>query len=338
MKQHTNPRLQEFRQDLLSQEWVMMSANRINRPNHYRVIRPDSTTNISQVINPFLPIVTEKEHDEEVLLVVRDSSKKGVVYVVPNAYPAVVDSISSSPVSEGPYIGHTAHGCHELFIYKDPELPVRDFSIQKIDMMFEAFQKRSLERMHQKSIKYIFIFHNHGQNAGATISHPHSQLIASPIIPDGIERMLLGAKKYFNAHKKSLFAVVVDYERKLQKRVIFENEDMLVVCPYASRVAFEVEIIPKEHLPQFAFIIPSVRKNLAKAYQFVLKSYYRSLGDVDYNMYLFTAPCTGRTYEYFRWFVRLSPRIHYLGGYETGADTDVCTVFPEQAAEILRTS
>ncbi len=333
---NTNSKVQEFRQDLLSGEWILVSANRTARPNHFKITHSQPTTNISQLVNPFLPIVNEESDSEEVVMVVRDGRGQGVVYNVLNKYPMVHLDYPRKSLSEGPYRGHSAYGSHEVFIYKDPNLPIRDFSLKKMGYMFEAFQKRSLELMHSDGIEYIFIFHNHGQDAGASIMHPHSQLIASPIIPDGIERMLIGAEKYYKAHKRSLFAVMLDYEREYKKRIIFENDDVIALCPYASRCAFEVEIIPKEHKPHFPFIVQSVRDSLAEAYKYVLQSYFRALGEVDYNMYLYTAPCNGKPYDYFRWFVRLSPKLSRLGGYETGADTDVCTVFPEQAAEVLR--
>lgn len=332
----TNTKVQEFRQDLLSGEWIIVSANRTARPNHFKIRHPQPMTNISEVVNPFLPIVNEEDAAEEVALVVRDGRGQGVVYVVGNKFPMVHLAYPSKKLSEGPYTGHSAHGSHELFVYKDSQLPVRDFSLKKMDKVFEAFQKRSLELMHSDTVNHVFIFHNHGEGAGASITHPHSQLIAAPIIPDGIERMLTGAAKYYKSHKRSLFAVMLDYEREHKKRIIFENDDVIALCPYASRSAFEVEIIPKEHKPHFPFIVPSVRKNLAEAYKYVLQAYARALGEVDYNMYIYTAPCDGKSYEYFRWFVRISPKLSRLGGYESGADTDVCTVFPEQAAEILR--
>lgn len=335
---NTNSKVQEYRQDLLSGEWVIMSANRTARPNHFKVTRPQATTNISEMVNPFLPIVTEQDTPEEIPMVVRDGRGQGVVYTVINKFPMVHMEYPSKSLAEGPYTGHSAYGSHELFVYRDPELPVRDFSLKKMEHVFEAFQKRSLELMHSDGLNHIFIFHNHGEGGGASITHPHSQLIASPIIPDGIERMLTGAAQYYKSHKRSLFAVMVNYEQEHKKRIIFENDDMIALCPYASRSAFEVEIIPKEHKPHFPFIVPSVRKSLAEAYKHVLQAYFRTLGDIDYNMYLYTAPCDGKPYEYFRWFIRISPKLSRLGGYETGADTDVCTVFPEQAAETLRTN
>ncbi len=327
----------EYRQDPISNEWVVVAGKRLDRPNNFKTITtPETKTDLSAVVDPLQPIVEERAEDEVVNMVLRDADGVGQVYNVMNKFPLVSGEGTFDDTDEGPYQSYSGYGSHELFVYREADQPIRDFSVKKMDMMFEAFQKRSLEVMHDRTIRYVFVFHNHGKQAGATLKHPHSQLVASPIVPDGVERMVAGAEQYYVSNKRSVFSSIIDHERDKSTRVVAENDDFIALAPYASKTAFEVEILPKEHKPQFAFITPEERLQLAEMYKHVLEAQYRVLGEVDYNMYIYTAPCDGKDYRSFRWFVRLSPRVSIWGGYESGADMDVCTVFPEDAASLLR--
>jgi len=130
--------------------------------------------------------------------------------------------------------------------------------------------------------------------------------------------------------------VIIDYEQNVKQRVILENEYFIALSPYASRVAYEVEIYPKYPQTHFAYTNQTELYNLAKIYKAILQAYYTKIGDIDYNMTIITAPVDGNLYKGFRWFIRLTPRINFVGGYEIGTDTDICVVSPEKATEILK--
>ncbi|MEX0596209.1 MAG: DUF4921 family protein, partial [Candidatus Paceibacterota bacterium] len=220
-------------------------------------------------------------------------------------------------------------------IYRDADTQIRSFSIKKVALMLKAFQIRSLALMNKKEIRYIAIIHNHGYKAGASISHPHSQIIATPIVPDGIERIIEGAQQYYRSNNRDLAQVIIDYEQETRTRIIIENDYFIALAPYASRVAYEVEIYPKYPQTHFAYSNQTELYNLAQIYKTILKSYYEKIGDIDYNMSIITAPVDGNVYKGFRWFIRLTPRINFVGGYEIGTDTDICVISPEISSEIL---
>ncbi len=325
---------QEFRQDPFTSEWVLVATNSNNRP-HTLVSPPLQSSDISKIIDPFDDIVKGKSK-EKILLTLSDEEGDSQVFVVNNKYPLFTPIKNPHYHNEGPYHSVEGEGIHELVIYRDLDTPIRNFSIKKLALVFEAFQKRSFDIMKQKHIRYIAIIHNNGLKSGATIAHPHSQIIASPIVPDGIERIIEGSNLYYRSHKRDLAQVIIDFEQENKMRLIAENDDFIAFTPYASKTAYEIEIFPKQVQAHFAYSNAGAIYNLAKIYKTILKAYYKVLGDIDYNMAIITAPVDGNVYKGFRWFIRLTPRLDFIGGYEIGTDTDICTISPEFAAELLR--
>lgn len=325
---------QEFRQDPFTSEWVLVSTDRNNRPRS--LVSPIlQSSDISKILDPFADIVKGKSK-EKILLTIQDDENEEQVFVVNNKYPLFASVKNPHYQHQGPYDFVAGEGIHELVIYRDIDTPIRNFSIKKLALVFKAFQKRSFDIMKQKHIRYIAVIHNNGLKAGATIAHPHSQIIASPIVPDGIERIIEGASLYYRSHKRDLADIIINFEQEYKIRVIAENDDFIAFTPYASKAAYEVEIFPKIAQAHFAYSDAGTLYNLAKIYKIILKAYYKVLGDIDYNMAIITAPVDGNLYKGFRWFIRLTPRIDFIGGYEIGTDTDICTISPEFAADLLR--
>lgn len=332
MKKQKNT--QEFRQDPFTGEWILVSTNRSRRP--YTLVSADfNFSDVSKLINPFQDIVTGKSK-EKILLELKDMDGDTQVFIVKNKYPLLKDIDLPLYKTIGPYYYVEGEGDHELVIYRDADTPIRNFSIKNLILMFRAFKSRSLALMKQKHIRYISIIHNHGYKAGASIAHPHSQIIATPIVPDGIERIAEGSRLYYRSNNRDLAQVVIDYEQEAKVRIIDENDDFIAFAPYASRAAYEIEIYPKTAQAHFSYIKLTELNNLARLYKKILQKYYSKLGDIDYNMSIITAPVDGNLYKGFRWFIRITPRMGFAGGYEIGTDTDICIVSPELAAEVLR--
>lgn len=325
---------QEFRQDIFTGEWVLLSNTDRRYKPYIWVEKQSGSSNLSDLIDPFSEIVSGKSQ-EKVILELKDEKQESQIFVVKNIYPLFKTINSPQYHTEGPYNFVEAEGEHEIVIYKDADIQVRDFSIKKLALMFKAFQIRSLALMRDKYIRHIAIIHNHGYKSGASIIHPHSQIIATPIVPDGIERIVEGVITYHKSNNRDLAQVMIDYEQDVRKRVITENDYFIAIAPYASKVAYEIEIYPKYPQTHFSYTNSTELYNLAKIYKAVLRSYYEKVGDIDYNMTIITAPVDGNLYKGFRWFIRITPRINFIGGYEIGTDTNICLVAPESVAKIL---
>jgi UDPglucose--hexose-1-phosphate uridylyltransferase len=332
---HKNPKItQEFRQDVFTGEWVLVSTDLDNKP-YIWAKNQSNFSNLSNLVDPFADIVSGKLKNQ-IILELKDERQESQIFVVKNIYPLLKEINSPQYNTEGPYHVIEGSGEHEVVIYKDADIQVRDFSIKKLALMFKAFQSRSLSLMGYKHIRYIAIIHNHGYKSGASIAHPHSQIIATPIVPDGIERIMEGVRNYHRSNNRDLAQVIIDYEQDVKQRVIAENDYFIAIAPYASKVAYEVEIYPKYPQIHFSYANSIELYNLAKIYKTVLRAYYEKIGDIDYNMTIITAPVDGNLYKGFRWFVRITPRINFVGGYEIGTDTDICLVAPEATAKKLK--
>jgi UDPglucose--hexose-1-phosphate uridylyltransferase len=221
-------------------------------------------------------------------------------------------------------------------ITSDHKKSLGQLILKKIEEVIEVYHERYLKLMRESFVKYISIFHNHGPGAGASIFHPHSQVITTPLIDVDLRRALVNSKKYFKKNKKCIYCEMAKWEKKVKKRIIFENKDFLVLCPFASKVAFEIIISPKKHSAYFEKITKKEKKSLAKAFRVALGKLYKALNNPDYNFYLHTAPCDGQKHHYYHWHWTILPKTSIWAGFEVGTRMEISTIEPEKAAEYLR--
>lgn len=320
----------ELRQDIITGDWVVIATGRAKRPDafadHERVGRDTGAA------DPFSDLSDQKEP----ILVYRKDDGDWSLAVIPNLYPAVASGRVPKDLSEGPYFSMSGVGSHEVIITRDPEKTIAELPLWQVAELIDAYQERYLSLMKRKSIKYVQIFHNHGKEAGASIAHPHSQLMAIPVVSPYIELQLRGAELYRKNHRANVFQTIVDHETSSHRRVVFENDDFLVFCPFASRVAFETWVVPKRQSPYFERITDDEKVSLAEAIQKTLSAIGSGLNDPAYNFYLNTAPCDGRDYPFYRWHVEILPKTSVWAGFELSTGIEVSTIRPEDAAEYLR--
>ncbi|KKQ96740.1 MAG: Galactose-1-phosphate uridylyltransferase [Parcubacteria group bacterium GW2011_GWC2_39_11] len=126
------------------------------------------------------------------------------------------------------------------------------------------------------------------------------------------------------------------WEIKNRERVVFENKEFMAVCPFASKMAFQVIISPKKHLSMFEEITEEEKLQLAEAFQIILGKIYKGLNDPPYNFYLHSAPCDGKDHSYYHWHWTILPKTSIWAGFEIGARMEISTIEPERAAEYLR--
>lgn len=331
----------ELRSGPISHDWVIIATGRAKRPETFRRETKKEFMEDPKTC-PFCHI--EKEKDKiltvfskgEEIEVSDGKLKDWTTLVVPNKYPALVPSASLNEQNVGPYRKMDGVGYHEVVITKDHKKSMGQFSVEAVKEVIDVYHKRYVELMSKPFIKYISIFHNHGKEAGASIFHPHSQIIASPVIDPDLKRAVLTAKDYYKKHKKIVYCEMNEWERKEKKRVIFENKEFLVVCPFVSKSAFETIVSPKRHLPYFERVTDDEKKYLAEAMQVALSKLHRGLNNPPYNFYLHTAPCDGEDYQFYHWHFTILPKTAIMAGFELGTGIEISTIEPEVAAEFLR--
>ena len=322
----------ELRFDPVSKDWILIATGRAKRPENFaNEARTSQSFGGSKSTCPFCQIEKEKG-----LLKYKDKKGDWFIKVVPNKYPPFLPGAGLNKREEGPYQVMDGVGFAEVVITRDHVRSMAQFSVSEIRQVLDAYQERYLDLMNEKFVNYVSIFHNYGKTAGATISHPHSQIVTHPISDPDVNRSLLGSAEYWRKHKKCVHCVMLDFDKKDGQRIIFENEDFLVVCPFASRIAFETRIYPKRHFAYFERIKDKEKDSLAEAFKIALAKIYKALNNPDYNFFLHTAPCDGKNYDHYHWHFEILPKTSTWAGFELGTGIEISTIEPEKAAEYLR--
>ena len=331
----------EIRRDPVSRDWVIIATGRAKRPDEFkreRIKIKDSMKDCSfcTETGPFEDL--RKSGNEIIEEFTKKGSKDWWVSVIKNKYPAVRGDKCGVVIKKGPYEVQPGAGYHEVIITRDHNRSIAEMTEEEIEILIFSYQKRYEDLRGADCANFILIFHNHGDEAGASLHHPHSQIIAIPVIPSDMRHSLKGSERY---RKKTdggcIHCEMVAWERKEGKRIVYENEEIIVLSPYVPRTSFELRIYPKHHQPYFEKITPEQRKDLAQAMGEALGKLYVGLGDPAYNFFIHTAPSRGaEKYTYYHWHIEILPKTAIMAGFELGSGVEISAIDPDEAAEYLR--
>jgi len=321
----------QLRFDLVSKDWVLIATGRSKRPEefakHERV-----KIEVAAKDCPFCNLATQ----EKPVLEYKDEAGQWEVAVIPNKYPAFAQSGGLNERAEGPYSMMDGVGFHEVVVTRDHKKSLAELEVPQIHKVIDAYQERYLELMNEKLVNYISIFHNHGREAGASIVHPHSQIIAMPLTDPDLQGSINGSRIFFENQGKCVHCKMIEWDMEDGRRIIYENDKFVVLAPFASRMAFEVRIYPKEHHAYFERIKEEDKNQLAEALKVALSKLSKGLNDPAYNFFLHTAPADGKDYNHYHWHFEILPKTAIWAGFEMGTGIEISTVEPEQAAKYLR--
>lgn len=331
--------LNEFRQDIVSGDWVLFSTSRAR--GH---IKKEAKFYQPKEGCPFEDL--RASGNEDPVMVFNRGSRSDLeafragnwtTLVVPNKHPAVMPGLCPPPVKKGPFPKMVATGFHDLVITKDHDKSFCCFSPEEIGEVLTVYRERYKEIAKDECGVYILIFHNRGPSAGATIYHNHSQILSTPILPPDILRSIKGSESYFREHGKRVHEEMLKWEIKEGKRIIYDDGHFTVFCPFVSKTPYEIRIFPKKFNPRFETITEEEIRALSNALNSVLKKMDKALDEPDFNFYIHTAPTRKNHHdEYYHWHMEIVPRLSIVGGLELGADVYVNVIDPDEAAELLR--
>jgi len=333
----------ELRLDIVSGDWVVIATGRAKRPEMFkqeakkRKVPSKKKCPFCKIETQEFPLLVYSKGKE--IKISKDSPipKNWTTIVIPNKYPAFMPySKLDKQIEGGVYQRMNAVGFHEVIITRSHTKHIPHFSIEETKELFDVYQKRYLDLMNKKFVNHISIFHNYGPKAGASIAHPHSQLITTPLVDVDLNRALKKSKNYFKKRKECIYCRFNKWEMKVKKRIVFENNQFLAVCPFASKSAFQVIISPKKHLAYFERITEKEKWALSEIFNKVMTAIYKGLNDPDYNFYLHTAPCDNKKNDYYHWHWTILPKTSTWAGFEIGTRMEISTIEPEKAAEYLR--
>lgn len=261
--------------------------------------------------------------------------------VIQNKYPAVIPNKVCEEGLAGIFKTHSPAGDHNVVIFKDHDKTPYDFSKEQFTEAIRVYKKRYKEIYENDGcVKYILIFHNYGPSAGASIYHPHSQIISFPVLPPDVYRSIYGSFNYYKKHGKKIYDLILEWEIKEAKRIIYENEHFIALCPFVSKYPYEVRIFPKQSQAHFEVLPEEQDAFLGEAIKDVIGKLGRVLDKPFFNFFIHTAPVKDNMSEHFHdfycWHMEIVPRLSIEGGVELGTDIHINVIDPDDAAEELR--
>jgi UDPglucose--hexose-1-phosphate uridylyltransferase len=328
----------ELRKDPIVGRWVIIATERARRPSDFA----------AEPVRPLAPTCVFCEgHEAQTppeILAGRATdgtpNAPGWTYrVVSNKFPALRIEGELEPVGEGLFDKMNGVGAHEVVI----ETPhhggsLATLSIDAVADVLLAFRERMLDLKKDPRFAYVLVFKNHGEAAGASLEHPHSQLIATPIIPIMVSEELTGSARYYELKERCVWCDMARQERRSGHRMILESQGFVAVAPFAPRFPFETWILPWRHRSAFEDSTEEELRGLAGILGDFLRRMNRVLGEPPFNFMLHTAPFREAQLEAFHWHLEVIPKLTRVAGFEWGSGFFINPVPPEDAAEALRAS
>ena len=333
--------MSELRQNRITGEWVIIATERSQRPAdfHRKNELPKPPRFVADC--PFCPGNEEMTPPE--ILAARpanphQNSKGWKVRVVSNKFPALNTFNSANWFHEANFFNAVeGYGIHDVIVDTPRhDLTIGTMSYEEVELLFQIYQERYRQIEKDEQILMITVFRNQGAQAGASLEHPHSQLIATPIIPTRIQMRLDVAKDYFQTHKRCITCDMIERTLSVEARVIVDSERYVVFHPFASQAPFETWIVPKRHNPSYGEATPEEVKELAHIMRDILHKMYLGLGDPDYNYLIQPSPTNTHFRDRYHWYLQILPRVTPTVGFEVCSGIYISTARPEETAEFIR--
>lgn len=328
--------MSELRKDPVVGRWVIISGERGRRPSDFvrEPVRPKLTS-----------CVFCADHEDRTppeILAGRppgsEANTPGWSYrVVPNKFPALRIEGELEASGEGLFDRMEGIGAHEVVIETpDHQGSLATMPTEAVADVLLAYRERILDLKKDGRFQYILVFKNHGEAAGASLEHPHSQLIATPITPIMVVEELTGSAEYYGRKERCVWCDIVRQERHDGRRLIDERDGFVVVAPWAPRFPFETWILPARHRSAFEESGVDDLRDLAGVLQSVLRRINLALNEPPFNFMLHTAPLHESSLDHFHWHLEVIPTLTRVAGFEWGSGFFINPVAPEDAATALR--
>lgn len=323
----------QLRQNIVTGEWVVIAPERSKRPSDF--VAAETVRHDSALHCPFCP--TGDAYTQARL----KRYENDHVFVFPNKFPAFLENKQSCStrayrLEDDFYNVRPSTGGHDVLAIKEHHTNIYDFSQAIWHDLFAMAKRRYAYWRSDCNTEYSMLIYNNGVKAGASISHPHAQIMASNIIPNQISKELSGAEQYFENSGSCVFCDLVTHESKEKTRIVAENRYFIAFTFYAARFPFEVWVLPKNHFAHFEQEKEAIIGPLSAIMQEVIGKIGATLEKPALNFFVHDLPTTIDRADYFHWHIEIAPRVSLYGGYELGSGTIIDVMPPEEAAEYLR--
>jgi len=333
--------MSEYRQNVTNGEWVIISSERAKRPGDYA-----STAKLKASLpehSSDCPFCKGNEHKCEKPTYEAKNGDSWILRSVPNIFAAVSrpEQIPDTPLPRQHvskiHLSAQGYGAAEVII-ESPKHNANLAFMEKVEVyeIIKAYKERFNALSKDHNISMVNIFKNYGASAGASLEHPHSQIIANHVLSTHITNNLTYARRAFNTYGTCIFCDLIKRELESGDRVISISKHFVAICPFAARYPYEVRIYPLKHSALFGTISTEEMEDLSGFLQMVLKKIYVLLKDPDYNYYVRTVPTPDGDVRFYHWNIAITPRLMRPAGFELGTGIYINTTPPEQSAEQLR--
>jgi UDPglucose--hexose-1-phosphate uridylyltransferase len=336
----------EVRKDYLLDRWVVIATERGRRPTDF------ARQEEKRAKTATCPLCPGNEHmtPPAILLYLKSGNnirkskdedgvrhRNWLIRVIPNLYPAFSppkDTLSLAQIRKGDSLV-TAVGHHEVLVESPghDEGPANATSAQ-VAHVINGYLDRLGDLSSRPYVKYVSIFRNHGLEAGASLSHAHSQIIAAPFVPKTVKDEIRASKRFWNETGKCVFCDIIKRERG-GPRSVFENSKFIAFTPYASVNPVEFWIFPKKHETTLLEMSLNEVEAFAETLKKCLMGLKTLVNDPPYN-YGFHLATNRENRDHYHWHLEVYPRLSIWAGFEKSAGVYINTVTPEAAAESLR--
>ena len=321
--------MSQLRLNPLTGRWVTIVAKRAQRPSDFAPRSPQIEADPGRPC-PFCP------GHEDATLTALDTVERGdrwQMRVIPNLYPAFDGNTGFVVHHLGPvHVTADASGVHEVFVYTpDHDGGVDQLSDEDAAALMQVVQRRLAAHAAAPEVRYTQVIVNHGREAGASLAHPHAQILGLPFVPGEI---LDEERAFARFAGGCVICTTVEAELAAEERVVFADDDVVCVAPFWSGAPFELLLMPRRHEGHLTDADPASLDAIGRGIRDAVKHLNAALGDLSYNLGFHTAP-----HEHsgqFHWHVHLWPNLVTAAGFERGTGVMINVMPPETAASTLR--
>jgi UDPglucose--hexose-1-phosphate uridylyltransferase len=327
----------ELRKDPVIGRWVIISSERSKRPSDFAGA---GSSRRNQGLCPFClgnegstPTEISADRDPDTA----PDTPGWTLRVFSNKFPALTNEGEINREGVGIFDRMNGVGAHEVIVETPShDLDLVDLPPEQIARVLASYRDRILDLGRDPRFRYVMVFKNHGEAAGASLEHSHSQLVATPVVPKRVQEELNGAREYFEYKERCIFCDIIRQERASGERVVGENEHFITITPFAPRFPFECWLLPRFHASRFAEVPDEKLLDLAHLLKDTLLRVCTALDNAPYNFVLHTAPIL-RSYEQeYHWHFEIIPKLTKVAGFEWGTGFYINPTAPEEAARYLR--
>jgi UDPglucose--hexose-1-phosphate uridylyltransferase len=326
----------ELRQNFFTKEWVIIATERARRPEELATHRVPQPVPSFLESCPFCP-GNEAKTPPEVMRHPKNNGEPWAVRVIPNKFAALSSDLAPTRSLQHLRRRIDGFGFHEVIIdgpdHSGCMALLPDAHVARI---LTVFKERYNSLCVDPRVNHVTIFKNHGADAGASLQHPHSQVIATPVIPSQVRHRLHEALRHYDDAGECMFCHMVEREVEDQTRIVIKSETFVAMEVFASATPFATHIFPLRHMASFGEITAAEISDLARVLRTLLAKIYVGLENPDLNFTVRSGPSDYTGARHFHWYVSVIPRLTRVAGFELGSGMFINTVLPEAAAEFLR--